>query len=75
MIHRKYEEAGYTVPQVVFWNLNSHDNVPVKYNEKGAALVSGFSPSIMTSILAADMEDFTPRAIMLQTIMNDRYAV
>jgi hypothetical protein len=49
--------------------------VPVKYNEKGAALVSGFSPSIMTSILAADMEDFTPRAIMLQTIMNDRYAV
>ena len=75
MIHRKYEDAGYTVPQVVFWNLNSHDNVPVKYNEKGAALVSGFSPSIMTSILAADMEDFTPRAIMLQTIMNDRYAV
>ena len=75
MIYRKYEEAGYTVPQVVFWNLNSHDNVPVKYNAKGAALVSGFSPSIMTSILAADMEDFTPRAIMLQTIMNDRYAV
>jgi hypothetical protein len=75
MIYRKYEEAGYTVPQVVFWNLNSHDNVPVKYNAKGAALVSGFSPSIMTSILAADMEDFTPHAIMLQTIMNPRYDV
>ena len=75
MIHRKYEEAGYTIPQVVFWNLNSHDNVPVKYNAKGAALVSGFSPSIMTSILAADMEDFTPHAIMLQTIMNPRYDV
>jgi hypothetical protein len=75
MIHRKYEEAGYTVPQVVFWNLNSHDNVPVKYNQKGAALVSGFSPSIMTSVLAADMEDFTPTAIMLQTIMNPRYDV
>jgi hypothetical protein len=75
MIHRNYEEAGYTVPQVVFWNLNSHDNVPVKYNAKGAALVSGFSPSIMTSVLAADMEDFTPTAIMLQTIMNPRYDV
>ena len=75
MITRKYEDAGYTVPQVVFWNLNSHDNVPVKYNTKGAALVSGFSPSIMTSVLAADMEDFTPYAIMLQTIMKDRYAV
>jgi hypothetical protein len=75
MICRKYEDAGYTVPQVVFWNLNSHDNVPVKYNAKGAALVSGFSPSIMTSVLAADMDDFTPQAIMLQTIMNPRYDI
>ena len=75
MIRRKYEDAGYTVPQVVFWNLNSHDNVPVKYNAKGAALVSGFSPSIMTSVLAADMDDFTPQAIMLQTIMNPRYDI
>jgi hypothetical protein len=75
MIRRKYEDAGYTVPQVVFWNLNSHDNVPVKYNAKGTALVSGFSPSIMTSVLAADMDDFTPEAIMLQTIMNPRYDI
>lgn len=73
MIERKYAAAGYTVPQVVFWNLNASDNVPVKADKSGAALVSGFSPSIVKAILAADMSEFTPMGIMLKTIMNDRY--
>ena len=75
MIERKYAEAGYTVPQIVFWNLNSTGNVPVKADKSGAALVSGFSPSIMTSLLAADLDQFTPEGIMLKTVMSDRYAL
>jgi Domain of unknown function (DUF2828) len=75
MIERKFADAGYTVPQIVFWNLNSSDNVPVKADKTGAALVSGFSPSIMTSLLAADMSEFTPEGIMLKTVMSDRYAL
>ena len=75
MIERKFETAGYAVPQIVFWNLNSSDNVPVKADKSGAALVSGFSPSIMTSLLAADLDQFTPEGIMLKTVMSDRYAL
>lgn len=75
MIRRKYEEAGYTMPKVVFWNLQARDNAPVKFDEHGVALVSGFSPSILKSIMANDMEEFTPRALMLKTILQDRYAV
>lgn len=74
MMERKYAAAGYSMPQVVFWNLNSSDNVPVKSDKSGAALVSGFSPSIMTSLLSADAKEFTPYGIMLKTIMSDRYA-
>jgi hypothetical protein len=73
MIARKYAEAGYTMPNIVFWNLNAHDNVPAKFNEQGVALVSGFSPSIVKAVLNADLDNFTPEAIMLQTIMNERY--
>ena len=73
MIARKYAESGYTMPNIVFWNLNAADNVPVKYDERGVALVSGFSPSIVKSVLKADLDNFTPEAIMLQTIMSDRY--
>ena len=75
MIRRKYTEAGYEVPQIVFWNLNAADNVPVKFDTKGVALVSGFSPAIMKSVLAADMDGFTPEGIMKKAVMSDRYAL
>jgi len=73
MIERKFADAGYTVPQIVFWNLNSSGNVPVKADKSGAALVSGFSPSIMKALLSADLAQFTPEGIMLKTVMVPRY--
>jgi hypothetical protein len=75
MIERKFDEAGYTVPQIVFWNLNASDNVPVKADKTGAALVSGFSPSIMKALLSADLDQFTPEGIMLKTVMVPRYDI
>jgi hypothetical protein len=72
-VERKFTDAGYEVPKIVFWNLNAHDNVPVKYDTRGVALVSGFSPSIMVSVLGGDTDNFTPEAIMLKTLMVDRY--
>jgi hypothetical protein len=72
-IERKFTDAGYEVPKIVFWNLNAHENVPVKYDTRGVALVSGFSPSIMVSVLGGDTDNFTPEAIMLKTLMVDRY--
>jgi hypothetical protein len=74
MIEQRYADAGYKVPQIVFWNLNGRaGNVPVEYNKAGAALVSGFSPAIMTSLLGG--EEMSPQAIMLKTVMVDRYAI
>jgi len=71
-IRRNYEAAGYEAPKVVFWNINSHDNVPVKHNENGVALVSGFSPTIVRNVLQAN-DKFDPETIMLETIMSPRY--
>jgi hypothetical protein len=73
MIARKFEAAGYALPKIVFWNLNAHDNVPVKHDASGVALVSGFSPAIMVSVLGGDTEQFTPEAIMRKAIMVPRY--
>ena len=73
MIERKFEAAGYMIPKIVFWNLNAKDNSPVKFNKNGTALVSGFSPSIMTAVLTADLEDYTPQNVMMKAVMQDRY--
>jgi hypothetical protein len=74
MIRRKYEESGYTLPKIVFWNLASrHDNFPVTSDESGTALVSGFSPSILKTVLAGNA--MNPVQIMLDTLNVDRYKV
>ena len=74
MIERKYSEAGYTVPNIVFWNLNAKaGQAPVKFDKKGTALVSGFSPAILKSILAA--EELDPTSVMMATLNSPRYAV
>jgi hypothetical protein len=74
MIEKMYTEAGYKVPGIIYWNIQSrHGDVPVSFDKIGTALISGFSPSIMTSILGA--KDFNPVLIMDETIMKDRYSV
>jgi hypothetical protein len=73
MMARKFEDAGYELPKIVFWNLNAKDNVPVKYDTRGVALVSGFSPAIMVAVLGGDTDNFKPEAIMLKALMNPRY--
>jgi hypothetical protein len=67
-----FEEAGYAAPTLVWWNLQSRNLThPCRADEKGNVLVSGFSPSVMKTVLAGNQ--FTPTDIMLQTVMSDRY--
>jgi hypothetical protein len=76
MIKRKYKDAGYEVPKIVFWNLSPYGNgnTPVRFDDKGVCHVSGFSPAIMKVVLSVtDLEDFTPFSVMTKTLMSDRY--
>jgi hypothetical protein len=66
------------VPKIVFWNVSMYGkengNTPVRFDERGTAHISGFSPAIMKSVLANDLEDFTPYNVMVKALMVDRYA-
>jgi len=73
MIELMFTQADYQMPNIVFWNLDSKGGVPVSFDTNGTALISGFSPSIMKSVLKA--EDFNPIQIMLETISSDRYTI
>jgi hypothetical protein len=73
-ITRKYSEAGYgnAVPQIVFWNLRDSDSVPVTSEQKGVALVSGFSKNMLKLFLGG--EDIpSPRAVMEKAISGPKY--
>ncbi len=71
-IKNLYAKSNYQMPQIVFWNVNSSsETVPVSPNEKYVALVSGFSPSILKSVLKGNLD---PVQVMLDTILKDRYS-
>jgi len=72
MTKKLYEAAGYDMPKVVFWNLaGRNDNTPVKANETGTALVSGFSPALLLSLLKG--KDISPYSMMMDVVNSDRY--
>jgi len=73
MIREKYEESGYTMPKIVFWNLSSrHDNFPATADDEMVNLVSGFSPSILKSVLSGNT--ISPIEMMLHVIDCERYS-
>lgn len=68
----RYEAHGYKLPRLVFWNIMSRTGtIPVKENEAGVALVSGFSPAIVKMVLSNSTDPFE---CLLEQLNSERYA-
>lgn len=68
----RFEEHGYKLPRLVFWNICSRTGtIPVKENELGVALVSGFSPAIAKMVLSNKTDPFE---CLLEQLNSERYA-
>lgn len=74
VIQQKYNNAGYEMPDIIFWNVSNdyYNNVPMNVYDKHTSIVSGYSPSILKAVLSGRM--ITPVSIMLETINSDRYS-
>ena len=71
-VSRVYEEHGYKIPNVVFWNVNSrHDVFLADKNRKGVQLVSGQSASTFKNLIGC--VDKTPVEMMYSVLNSDRY--
>ncbi len=69
---RMFEQQGYQLPEIVFWNVNSRNTQqPVTKNDEGVALVSGCTPKLF-SMIAGGIID--PYAFMLEVLNKPRYA-
>lgn len=70
-IIKKYEAAGYKMPKLAFWNLCSRTGtIPVRQNENGLVLVSGFSPATMKMVMSGNLDPFDA---MLDVLYTERY--
>ncbi len=72
----KYREYGYKLPKIVFWNVcdRVRGTFPV-ISGTHTALISGFSPAILKTVFGVLEGTYSPEAVMVATLMNDRYDV
>jgi hypothetical protein len=67
----KFNKAGYAMPRISFWNVSSTTNtIPIKQNENGVSLVSGFSPSVISMVLSKQKD---PYLVLLEKLNSERY--
>lgn len=68
---RKFEEYGYKLPHLIFWNLEARrDNSPVTKYDKYCTVISGFNQSTFKHIV----EGKDPMQSMLDILNSPRYA-
>jgi hypothetical protein len=83
MMKEKYTLAGYKMPTIVFWNLRAvTKQVTASVYDENVSLVSGYSPSVLKSILMGEEvqneeepKKDTPYETMMKIIDSERYAL
>ena len=71
VIEGRFKAAGYKLPRLVFWNVNSRTGtIPVKENELGVSLVSGFSVNIVKMVMDGELD---PYINLLKVLFSERY--
>jgi len=74
VIDSEFREHGYTMPNLIFWNVASRHNTFLgKSNRKGVQMVSGSSASVFKAVLGF-MNGMTAREAMEQVLNDERYA-
>lgn len=70
-ISDSYKLYGYKLPRIIFWNIYSRSKtIPIKENELGVTLVSGFSPNIVKMVLSNKLDLFE---CLLEQLNSERY--
>ena len=72
-IEKKWNDAGYKMCRLIFWNLLSRTGtIPMKENENGVILVSGFSVNTLKMVMNNETD---PYIALVRTVMAPRYDI
>ena len=70
-IEQKWNAAGYKLPKLFFWNINSRTGtLPMIENDLGVGLISGFNQSIMKMVMSNEVD---PYKIIIEQLDAPRY--
>lgn len=70
-IQKGFEAEGFKIPKLIFWNVNSRSGtIPVRENDLGVGLVSGFSQQILKMVMSDKLDPFE---IIVEQLLSERY--
>lgn len=70
-ISNRFAACGYKLPRLVFWNVNSRSGaIPLRNNDLGVCLVSGYSPAIAKMVLSGELD---PYKALVDAVTGVRY--
>jgi hypothetical protein len=77
---KKYNANGYALPHVIFWNVTQRQAKPIYNDDKGATLLSGWSPDILNYLFTGEYNpheqiNLTPYEQMLKVIEHEDYSM
>ena len=70
----KFDKTIYTIPKLVFWNVNAgdHNTLPVLKNTPNTCMISGFSPSILQFLGQPELP--STEDLMMMVVNSPRYS-
>lgn len=71
-LRSRYEANGYTMPELIFWNVNARNvQFPMSLDDRGFLNVSGLSHSLFKHLIAGEYS--SPEQLMLEILNSPRY--
>lgn len=68
----RYENAGYKLPHVIFWNVNAQNpTFHAARSNNGVSMVSGYSPNVFKQVM--DNVGKTPMDLLMAILNDPRY--
>lgn len=74
-IKQMYQEAGYPMPHICYWNLSGYPSKPVESTEENTSLMSGFSGTMMKIFLRGEEEPEVEPEVEPESAASESLAV
>jgi hypothetical protein len=75
-MERKFNNAGYKLPHIVFWNLRITNGFPTLSTTRNCSMMSGYSPQLLNQFCEMGLDALqsaNPYHILEETLSNNRY--
>lgn len=72
-IRDQWKAAGYEMPVLAFWNLNTQRAVVPTVDDRGVVLLSGFTTDNLDMVMNGDLAEFTPAKQLEMVLSKPRY--